>query len=124
MSSTSLTSAISADTFLDLFIAQLQNQDPLEPMDTSEITAQLAQLASVGSLSSLDSQFEAMLQLEQLNTAKDLIGCSVTYLDSNTGEQVTGTVENAAVQNSQVGVKINGNFVSLTSITSINGGQS
>lgn len=33
--------------FLNLLVAQLQNQDPLEPLDANEFTAQLVQFASV-----------------------------------------------------------------------------
>ncbi len=41
---------IGIENFLTLFIAQIQNQDPLSPLDSAEFTAQLAQFTSVEQL--------------------------------------------------------------------------
>ncbi len=64
-SSTSYTSAASSeldkDAFLSLLVAQMQNQDPLEPMDNTEYISQLAQFSS----------------LEQMNNMNDLISQSI-----------------------------------------------
>lgn len=45
-SSSSSTSSFSADDFLSLLVEQLQNQDPLNPTDTSEIMSQMVSFAS------------------------------------------------------------------------------
>src|SRR5699024_11983488 len=42
------------DRFLTLLITQLRNQDPLDPMDNSEITSQLAQLSTVQGINQLN----------------------------------------------------------------------
>lgn len=47
----SLTAQTGADlqnTFMKLLVTQLQNQDPLNPMDNSQMTAQLAQINKIG----------------------------------------------------------------------------
>ena len=46
-SSGSATLAADFDTFLNLLTAQLENQDPLEPLESTEFVAQLAQFSSV-----------------------------------------------------------------------------
>ena len=47
-SSTSESSSyIDQDEFLSLFLAQLENQDPLDPMDTNELTSQLCSLSQL-----------------------------------------------------------------------------
>jgi flagellar basal-body rod modification protein FlgD len=63
--------AASADRFLKLLVAQMQNQDPMDPMDNAEITSQMAQIATVdgiaqlnGSIQSLSGQFTQMQTLQ------------------------------------------------------------
>jgi len=43
----STTDVLGKDDFLQLLVTQLQNQDPLNPMDSTEFTAQLAQFSSL-----------------------------------------------------------------------------
>lgn len=54
-SSTGSTSGTSAtdlqNTFLQLLVAQLKNQDPTNPMDSSQMTSQLAQINTVSGIS-------------------------------------------------------------------------
>ena len=58
-SSTSGTSGTSAtdlqNTFLSLLVAQLKNQDPTNPMDSSQMTSQLAQINTVSGISQLNT---------------------------------------------------------------------
>lgn len=46
--------------FLNLFVAQLQNQDPLSPQDPSQLTAQLAQLTSVEQLTGINDRLDKL----------------------------------------------------------------
>jgi len=48
------------EAFLKLFLAQLKNQNPLEPLNASEFTGQLAQLSQLEQLLSLKSGLEAL----------------------------------------------------------------
>jgi flagellar basal-body rod modification protein FlgD len=50
-----------SDRFLTLFIAQLRNQDPLNPMDNAEMTSQLAQMNMVSGLEKLNSTMNTLL---------------------------------------------------------------
>jgi flagellar basal-body rod modification protein FlgD len=61
-SSSSSTDSVSADQdkFLKLLVTQLQNQDPLNPMDNSQMTSQLAQLSTVTGINKVNSTLEAM----------------------------------------------------------------
>jgi len=60
-----------SDRFLKLLVAQLQNQDPLNPMDNAQVTSQMAQINTVsgieklnGTVQSLSSQFVRMQALQ------------------------------------------------------------
>jgi len=74
--STPTTAALSAkptlgkDDFLKLLVAQLQNQDPLNPSDPTAFTAQLAQFSSLEQLTTVNSNLTAMAQAS--NTSQDL----------------------------------------------------
>lgn len=49
------------DTFLKLLTTQLQNQDPLNPMDNAQMTSQLAQISTVDGITKLNSTLQNML---------------------------------------------------------------
>lgn len=70
------------DAFLRLLTTQLQNQDPLSPLDSKDFIAQLAQFSSVEQLdqigSRLDTVLAAQISTNQLGTAS-LVGRDVSY---------------------------------------------
>ncbi len=57
------------DAFMKLLIAQLQNQDPLDPMDNGEFMSQLAQFEAVSGVDSLNKSFESFASSFQSNQA-------------------------------------------------------
>src|SRR5258708_38542906 len=70
---------VSQNTFLELLITQLKNQDPLNPQDSSQFVAQLAQFSSVQELTQVSKGIETVLE----NSATGLIGQTVTVADKN-----------------------------------------
>ena len=71
------------DTFLTLLTTQLQHQDPLEPMNSSEFTNQLVQYSNVEQSIQQNANLEkliGMFQTQGLNTATGYIGKEVTAL--------------------------------------------
>jgi flagellar basal-body rod modification protein FlgD len=51
---------IGRDEFLTMFVAQLRNQDPLNPLDATEFTAQLAQYSSLEQLLNINGNLESL----------------------------------------------------------------
>jgi flagellar basal-body rod modification protein FlgD len=83
-SSTSATSSTTGaglqSTFLQLLVTQLQNQDPTNPMDSSQMTSQLAQINTVTGISQLNTSLASLstqLNAGQTSQAALLIGSSV-----------------------------------------------
>jgi flagellar basal-body rod modification protein FlgD len=73
------------DTFLKLLTAQLQNQDPLEPMDASEFTQQLVQYSSVEQNIYTNKNLETLIALQKaggLGNSVGYIGREVTAIDN------------------------------------------
>jgi flagellar basal-body rod modification protein FlgD len=69
------------DTFLQLLTTQLQNQDPLDPLDTSEFTQQLVEFASVEQQIDSNTNLQTLIGLQQTSeatSAMQFLGASVT----------------------------------------------
>lgn len=86
------------DRFLKLFTTQLQAQDPLNPMDNSQMTAQMSQISTVTGLEKLNQSMASLTQAQmaaQSLTASGLIGRSVLVADNGLtlkGGEVRGAV--------------------------------
>lgn len=81
MQNNNLTSDIE-DRFLTLLVTQLQNQDPLNPMDNAEVTSQMAQLSTVTGIQQLNNTMLALsgqLDMSQSLQASNLIGKDILY---------------------------------------------
>ena len=70
------------DDFLKLLIAQLQNQDPLDPMDDREFIAQMAQFSSLEQMTNMNAAMQKLSNQQEsaaLVQHSELIGKNVTY---------------------------------------------
>lgn len=99
-------SELGQQEFLQLLVAQLQNQDPVNPMDGAEFAAQLADFNSVEQLISVNEG------LSQLAISQDLMGASLTnsMAASLTGKEVRALSNQIALSsegNASVNYKLN-----------------
>jgi flagellar basal-body rod modification protein FlgD len=90
------------DAFLTMLVAQLQNQDPLNPMDGTDFSAQLAQFSQLEQLISLNESMETLAASVSKGSEKDV----VSYI----GKQVTGNVDVMNVEDGSV----SGGFYNLS----------
>ncbi len=98
-STTSPTATIAGnfDTFLQLLTTQLQNQNPLDPLDTNQFTAQLVQFASVEQQINMNTQLTTLISLQkatQVTSAMSFLGATATVDGSTanlTNSQATWT---------------------------------
>jgi flagellar basal-body rod modification protein FlgD len=102
--------------FMSLLVAQLQNQDPTQPMSDSDFFAQMAQLGNVQGMDNLQ-------QTSQLEEATGMLGKTITATDG-TGGIVTGTATQMMMANGAVAISVtdaNGNVsqVSLSNIQAV-----
>src|ERR1700735_475358 len=93
------------DTFLQLLTTQLQNQDPLSPLDTNQFTEQLVEFASVEQQINENSNLQTLISLQQTSAATQamqFLGSSVTVnssaatLANATGQAATWNLNSAA----------------------------
>ena len=77
------------EEFLKLFVAQMKNQDPTNPMDSTQYMAQLAAFSQVEQSVQMNTKLDQMLQSSTLEQAASIIGRTVTSADG----EITGKVE-------------------------------
>lgn len=77
------------EVFLSLLVAQLRNQDPTSPMDTTEMMSQSTQLASMEALNGMADVSRESFALQMRIAATAMVGQTVSYLDAD-GQTVTG----------------------------------
>ncbi len=66
--------------YMKLLVTQLQNQNPLEPMDNNEMASQLAQFSQLSQLETLNSSFSDALKTADRTYANSLIDKNVSFL--------------------------------------------
>jgi len=88
----SSTDQVNKDVFLKLMVAQLKNQDPMNPTDSSQFLAQTAQFTSLEKLDAVAQQTAQALTAQMAFGASGLVGRSVTYTGSE-GTEKTGVVD-------------------------------
>jgi len=80
-------------TFLQLLTTQLQNQDPLSPLDTNQFTQQLVEFAQVEQQMKSNDQLTSLVSLEKsavASTALAYVGATVV-VDGSTAQLTNGT---------------------------------
>lgn len=108
------------DVFLQLLVAELSNQDPLNPMDGSEFVAQLAQLNALEQMQELNSGLRAILTTQQLTQATSLIGRHVQAIASD-GVTIEGEVTGVQLRGEEIALVIGELTVPLDAVVMISG---
>ena len=86
------TSSPDKEMFLQLLVAQLRYQDPMNPADSSQFLSQSAQFTALEKMQDVADQTSALLAAQVSFGASSMVGKQVTYLGAD-GGSVSGTVE-------------------------------
>lgn len=92
---TSTSAALGQKDFLTLMLAQLKNQDPLQPMENGEFLAQLAQFSTVGGIEKVNdtlASFGSGMRDFRIATAANLLGHQVLVPGNVARPDTDGTV--------------------------------
>ncbi|MBI4578015.1 MAG: hypothetical protein HY722_17270 [Planctomycetes bacterium] len=111
-------SQISRQQFLDLLVAELVNQDPMEPLKNDEFMNQLVQLQSLESTSALTDGIRSLVLQNQMASGSALLGKQVRGLD-DAGDSVTGQVQRVLIADGQVRLLVAGRPVALGRVQEI-----
>jgi flagellar basal-body rod modification protein FlgD len=128
-SNQAMSKVLGKDDFLKMLIAQLKNQDPLNPQEGAEFAAQMAQFSSLEQLTNLNTTLETQAQnsLNLFNAqAINLVGKEITAeiaagTDGTSATTITGTVTAVNFKNQTASLTVNGQEIPFTNLISVQG---
>lgn len=111
---TNPSSELGKDEYLQLLVTQLENQDPLNPMDDKEFIAQMAQFSALEQMLNLNSSFNAV-------KAYSLLGKTISANIDTDGNSstITGKVDVVKFDGSNYYLEVQGSYIPLDSVTSV-----
>lgn len=106
------------DHFLKLMLTELQNQDPLNPLENDQLLQQISQIREVGATDRLTDTLDAVLLGQNVSSATGLIGKSIEALDSR-GNRVGGTVDRVSIADGEPTLHVGDAEISLNNVVEI-----
>jgi flagellar basal-body rod modification protein FlgD len=106
---------LSKDAFMQLMLAQLQHQDPIDPMSNEQFLQQQAAFTQIEKLNNLNS---TMTSFNGIMQAGSMVGKYVE-ITTEKGEKILGKVESATIGTSGVQVKVNNQLYNTSSVSQI-----
>ena len=95
------------DDFLKLFVAQLQHQDPMNPMQDSDFMGQMASFSTLEQITNMATANQNVAASLSSSNAIGLLGRTVTYVDQN--DQIhTGKVEKVSTADGKPFLTVDG----------------
>jgi flagellar basal-body rod modification protein FlgD len=83
--------------FLQLMITEMTNQDPLNPMDNTELVQQLGHIRQIAATNQLTDTLSSLQVGQSLTTASNLLGKQISAIDTG-GSNVSGVVDRVSVE--------------------------
>jgi flagellar basal-body rod modification protein FlgD len=120
------------DTFLQLLTTQLQNQDPLDPLDTDQFTQQLVEFASVEQQVNMNTNLQTLISMQQTTeatSALQLVGSTVTIsgtsatLSNATSTPATWNLSTTSPATANLTVTSSAGTTAYTGTMSLNAGS-
>lgn len=104
--------------FMGLLLAQMKNQNPMEPMNDNEMISQMAQLNSLDELKKISESLSSMSQTNQFLSAATLIDKNITYMNQD-NKEVDGKVSGISMDGTDIYLKVGSESVLLTRLRSV-----
>lgn len=113
---------LKTEDFVAILLAELQNQNPLEPMDNAKLLDQFNSINTLSTSNRLIETLQSMTLSQSLGSASNLIGQTVTAKVGN--GVVEGVVDSAIVQDGRVLLTIGDTQFPLENVTKIQSSES
>jgi flagellar basal-body rod modification protein FlgD len=104
--------------FMQMLIAELENQDPTQPISNEDLLTQLSTMSQLQSTQDLDTALQNNTTNQQLSIASSFIGQNIQGTDSN-NNPVTGVASQAILQNGAAYLAVGTSLVPLANITAV-----
>lgn len=113
---------LSEQDFLNLLVAQMTAQDPLNPMSNQDMLTQMVQFSSLQANTTLQSQLTQMQAGQEFSDANSLIGRQVNLLNGD-GTTTSGAVSGVDVSTGVPLLTVNGQTYALNQVLSVSNTQ-
>jgi|AntRauTorcE11897_2_1112592.scaffolds.fasta_scaffold12685_3 flagellar basal-body rod modification protein FlgD len=112
------------DAFFKLLITQLQNQDPLKPMEDKEFIAQMAQFSSLEQMNNMNQNIKQLIDVQKVNQNSSLIGKTVEkeIVEDDVANLIKGKVEKVSFEDGKTYAHLsneNNDKINVDDITAI-----
>jgi flagellar basal-body rod modification protein FlgD len=111
---------ISTNDFLNMLVTELQQQDPTQPVDSSQILDQVSQIDQIQSNQSLTTTLNSVLLEQNVTTGSSLLNQTIAGTDAS-GNSVNGVVSQVSISNGAVQLQVGNSTVPIANVTSIGG---
>ena len=109
-----------ADEFMQLLMAQMTHQDPMEPMSNTEMMSQFSQLSSLQELRDIHTVLDGVTKSNQAEYLASLIGRVVKGVNANK-ETIEGIVDGVIIDPDHPQLLIGSDTVNLSEVIEIKG---
>jgi flagellar basal-body rod modification protein FlgD len=90
--------SLDVDSFLKIMIAELQHQDPLNPMDSSQMLSQIGEMRQITASDKLTTTLNSVLLGQNIASSTNLIGANINGI-SDDQQKVSGLVSSVSIDN-------------------------
>jgi flagellar basal-body rod modification protein FlgD len=109
---------IDISQFLKMMLTELQNQDPLNPMQNSQIMQELGQMQQITASNKLTSTLDGMALGQSLSNATSLIGKNIDGIDDS-GNPAAGVVSKVSISNNTAKLYVGSQVLSLNNVQDV-----
>ena len=109
---------VNADTFLNLLVSELQNQDPDNPTDPTQFLTQTAEFEEVEEMNAVQTSVSSMVTAQQSSSATSMLGMQVSGSDA-AGKAVSGIVSGVQLTANGPVLSVGADSVPYSTVTSV-----
>jgi len=109
---------LSSEDFLKILIAQLQNQDPSNPMDSDQLLQQVSAMRALQSNIELSDSLKSLTMSQQLTSATSFLGKQIAGVNADS-ETVSGTVDRVVVSEGKTFLAVGAKQIELSKVSTV-----
>lgn len=109
---------LSQNDFLNLLVAQMKSQDPMNPQSDTQMAAQMAQFTSLQQTGTMSNNIATMLTQQQLLQANSMLGNTVS-LQADSKTIVSGVVQSVQITDGVPQIVVNNTAYDLGKVLTI-----
>jgi flagellar basal-body rod modification protein FlgD len=107
--------------FIKLLVTEMQNQDPMNPMDNSQILQQISQIKAIASNDRMSNTLTSMQLQQDMTSGSVLLNQTIKGMNSS-GDMISGKVDKVTVAGTKVQLHVGDDTIDLKNVSEIDSG--